>query len=78
MSKTTHQAFNDIKKEINNLKKDISDSSPEWLYAIANFVHKYRITATTFYALSLYMIYIGEYPSAIITSIIGIYFSLRR
>lgn len=73
--KTIQQAFKDAKLGVDNAKTQIVNSLPEWVYGAGKIVRKYRVAALSFYGLSLYMICIGEYPSAIITSIIGIYYS---
>lgn len=65
MSKTTQQAFND-------LRNAIIDAIPKSLIDIAKVSKKYMLLTVVCYSLAVYMIYIGEYPSAIISSLLGI------
>lgn len=70
--KTTQQAFSDLKSSLLDLRSDILDAIPKSLIKFGKLSRKYMVLAVVFYSLAVYLIYIGEYPSAIIASLIGL------
>lgn len=68
--KTLQEAFTDLKSEI-------IKCIPDWFYPASKFINKYRVSVIIFQVLSVYMLYIEEYPSAIIAVIISFYFLKR-